>query len=320
MSEKRVLVTGAAGFVGMHASRYLKQQGHLVVGLDNFNPYYAISLKRARSALLQEEGIHLYEGDINDRKMLEELFDRYRFTHLLHLAAQAGVRYGESHPEAYVSANLTGFATILEFARAHAGLKLIFASSSSIYGLNEKIPFSETDRTDHPASFYAATKKAGELMAFSYHHNYAIPMTALRFFTVYGPWGRPDMAYYSFSEAILTGKPITLFNQGQMERDFTFIEDILPAIDQSLERSGRFESYNLGNHRPEKVMTLISILEEALGKKAIIELAGPKKGEVLATFADVQKAKQQLGFHPKTALATGLKAFLAWYLPYRSAR
>lgn len=310
-----ILITGAAGFIGFHAARYLHHQGATVVGLDNFNAYYPPALKRARAQELAQLGIEVIEGDINERSLLTALFKMHRFTHVLHLAAQAGVRYGEQNPEAYISSNLAGFIALLEMCRQYPQTRLVFASSSSVYGLNEKTPFAEQDPTDHPASLYAATKKAGEVIAFSYHHNYGIPMCGLRFFTVYGPWGRPDMAYFSFSQAIQRGSPLHLFNNGEMARDFTYIDDILPAISRALALASGFELFNLGNNRPEKLLTLVQLLEKGLGTEATLVMEGPRKGEVPMTFADISLAREKLGYAPQTTLDVGIGRFLDWYRP-----
>lgn len=314
--RKKIFVTGAAGFIGFHTALALHRRGEHVIGLDNFNSYYSPQLKKDRASLLQEKGIPIIEADLCNRPLLYSLFESHGFSHILHLAAQAGVRYAKTHPDAYLKSNLEGFLSILETCKAFPHVKLIYASSSSIYGCNDKIPFSENDVSDHPANLYAATKKANELMAFSYHHLYGIAMTGLRYFTVYGPWGRPDMAYYAFSEAILKGKPIHLFNQGKMQRDFTYIDDIVEGTIAALDLEASWEIFNLGNNNPVELLTFVELLEEGLGTKAhkIFEKESP--GEVPITFADIQHAQKRLGFSPKTPLAKGLPLFIQWYKDY----
>lgn len=311
--SKKVLVTGAAGFIGFHTALHLKEKGDQVVGLDNFNDYYDPQLKEMRAEMLEKKGIRVIRGDICDLPLLEKIVREHRITHLVHLAAQAGVRYSLVNPKAYILSNMEGFANVLEVCR-HAHLKLIYASSSSVYGTNTKIPFSIEDPTDNPASFYGATKKANEVMAFSYHHLYQIPTIGLRFFTVYGPWGRPDMAYYSFAEAIYAGKPIPLFNHGKMERDFTYIDDIVAGISAALDLEGKAEIFNLGNHKPETLNTFVSLLEKYIGKPALKEYLPMQPGDVPITYADIEQSQEKLGFYPKTGLAEGLEKFVAWFL------
>ncbi len=314
---KKVFITGIAGFIGYHLAKHLAARGDHVVGCDHFNAYYDPNLKRERVNNLGD--IEVIDCDIQDRKTLEEYFAKNSITHLVHLAAQPGVRYSLTHPQPYVDSNLNGFVQILELCKAYPKTKLLFASSSSVYGLNEKRPFSESDPTDQPANLYGASKKAGELLAYSYHHLYKIPMTALRFFTVYGPWGRPDMAYYSFAKAILDGKPIPVFNNGKMERDFTFIDDIVDGILAAMDYDAPFETFNLGNNRPEKLMDMISYLENALGAKAIIDYLPMQKGEVTATWADITKSQKLLGFSPSTSLEDGINQFAKWFLSCKTA-
>ncbi|XP_020587452.1 UDP-glucuronate 4-epimerase 3-like [Phalaenopsis equestris] len=329
-----VLVTGAAGFVGTHASSALRRRGDGVVGLDNFNNYYDPTLKRARQALLSKSGVFLVEGDINDALLLSKLFDLVTFTHVLHLAAQAGVRYAMENPGSYVHSNVAGLVSILEAARSAANQPaVVWASSSSVYGLNTQIPFSESHRTDRPASLYAATKKAGEEIAHVYNHIYGLSITGLRFFTVYGPWGRPDMAYFSFTRDILAGKPITIFEGSDgatIARDFTYIDDIvqgcLASLDTAQKSTGsggtkkgpaQFRIFNLGNTSPVPVVELVSILERHLKMKAkrkVVKM--PRNGDVQFTHANISLAKKDLGYHPKTNLQTGLKKFVKWYLAY----
>lgn len=312
-----ILVTGAAGFIGFHASLALKERGDRVIGLDNFNTYYSQELKRERAALLKKRGIEVVEADLNDRKTLDALFHTHSLTHVLNLAAQAGVRYARTHPEAYIESNINGFLSLLETLRAHPHVKLVYASSSSVYGRNTKIPFSVADQTDKPANLYAATKKANELMAYSYNHLFGIRSTGLRFFTVYGPWGRPDMAYYSFTKAILAGEPIHLFNNGKMERDFTYIDDIVRGTLAALDYEGECEIFNLGNCQPTPLLTFVSILEKLLNKEAIKVFEGPSAGEVEITFADIEEAQKKLNFQPVTDLETGLAKFIDWYVTHR---
>lgn len=286
----------------------------MVVGCDNFNDYYSPELKKQRAQILTKLGIQVINADVQDLPKLEEIVSTYHITHVIHLAAQAGVRYSKVNPQSYADANLDGFLQILELIRRHPHIPLIYASSSSVYGLNEKVPFSEADPTDIPSSLYGATKKSNELMARSYHHLYGISVTGLRFFTVYGPWGRPDMAYYSFTNAILKEEPIPIFNNGQMKRDFTYIDDIIQGTVAALDKSLSCEIFNLGNNQPEDVLKLVHLLEEKLGKKAQLELLPHQLGEVPITFADISKSKSILGFNPQTSLKDGIDQFLDWYL------
>jgi len=311
--QKRILITGAAGFIGFHTALALKKRGDFVIGLDNFNSYYDPKLKEARTSILKEQGIEVIRQDLSLVSNLSELITQHKCTHILHLAAQAGVRYAKKNPAAYLKSNIDGFCAILETVRAHPDVKLIYASSSSVYGCNQKVPFSEKDRTDLPANLYAATKKANELMAHSYHHMYNIEAIGLRYFTVYGPWGRPDMAYFSFTKAILAGEPIKLFNGGQMRRDFTYIDDIVAGTIAAIDKGAGYEIYNLGNNQPVEVLTFIELLEKKLNKKANKILLGPSKGEVPATFAGIEHSKGKLGFAPKISLDEGLGHFLTWY-------
>lgn len=283
-----------------------------MIGCDNFNDYYTPTLKNNRANKLKTLGIEVINCDIQNIHLIHKQFEQETFTHLVHLAAQAGVRYSLTHPQAYSDSNLNGFLQILETCRHFPPLKLIFASSSSVYGGNTKIPFSETDETENPVSLYAATKKSGELLAKSYHNLYHIPMTGLRFFTVYGPWGRPDMAYYSFAERILKDLPLPLFNQGKMKRDFTYIDDIIQGTAAAIDYCEGFEIYNLGNNHAEDLMTLIHLLEENLGKKAKLDFLPMQQGDVVETFADITKAQNALGFTPQTSLAEGIPRFIEW--------
>lgn len=318
--SKRILLTGAAGFIGYHLAKALFKRGDFVVGLDNFNPYYSPKLKKTRAMLLRDLGIEVIKGDLVRLPLLKELFSKHAFTHVVHLAAQAGVRYSFENPKSYLSSNIDGFLSILELLREAPEVPLIYASSSSVYGCNEKVPFGVQDRTDQPANLYAATKKANELMAYSYHHLYKIPMTGLRFFTVYGPWGRPDMAYYSFSKAICEGTPIHLFSQGKMQRDFTYIEDVVDGTLKALDLSAPFELFNLGNHQPIDLLTFVKLLEKHLGKKAHLTLEGERPGEVPTTFADLSHSQKMLGYEPKTSLDEGLSHFARWFLDNKVAR
>ncbi|KAL1546471.1 UDP-glucuronate 4-epimerase 3 [Salvia divinorum] len=329
-----VLVTGAAGFVGTHVSASLKRRGEGVLGLDNFNSYYDPSLKRARQTLLERSGVYIVEGDINDGALLAKLFDIVPFTHVMHLAAQAGVRFAMENPSSYVHSNIAGLVSVLEFCKnVNPQPAIVWASSSSVYGLNTKVPFSERDRTDQPASLYAATKKAGEEIAHTYNHIYGLSLTGLRFFTVYGPWGRPDMAYFFFTRDMLKGKSIPIFeavNHGTVARDFTFIEDIvkgcLAALDTAEKSTGsggkkkgpaQLRVYNLGNTSPVPVGDLVSILEKLLKVKAKrLVMKMPRNGDVPFTHANISLAERELGYKPTTDLHTGLKKFVQWYLSY----
>lgn len=310
---KKVVITGAAGFIGFHLALDLARRGDHVIGLDNFNNYYSPDLKRARAAILERQDIQVIEGDCCDPACLPLLLKNHQATHLVHLAAQAGVRYSLENPQAYVKANLEGFVNVLEACVKHKGIKLTYASSSSVYGLNETIPFSVTDRTDRQASLYGVTKKTNELMAQTYHHLYRLPVTGLRFFTVYGPWGRPDMAYFSFAEKMMQGKPIDLFNGGKMERDFTYIDDIVRGIVAAVDLGAPCELFNLGNNRPEPLEKLITLLEKELGKHAQRRSQPMQPGDVLSTYADIAHSEQGLGYRPTTSLEQGIAAFATWF-------
>ena len=320
MSDQSILVTGAAGFIGFHVARRLLADGRSVVGLDNLNSYYDPALKAARLDILRREQNFAFEQiDLADRVSMQRLFARHRFARVVHLAAQAGVRYSIDQPHAYVDANLEGFVNVLEGCRHHGCGHLVYASSSSVYGANTKMPFSVEDKTDHPISLYAATKKANELIAHSYSHLYRLPVTGLRFFTIYGPWGRPDMAIYLFTKAIVEGTPIRLFNHGKMRRDFTFIEDATRGV---LELVNRIPSdgdgapariYNVGNNNPEELTHVVAILERELGRPAVREMLPMQPGDVTETFADVAELMRDTGFRPQTAIEDGLADFVAWY-------
>ncbi|KAG9454541.1 hypothetical protein H6P81_007445 [Aristolochia fimbriata] len=331
-----VLVTGAAGFVGTHVSTALKLRGDGVLGIDNFNDYYEVSLKRARQTLLDRSGVFVVEGDVNDSALLRKLFDVVPFTHVMHLAAQAGVRYAMQNPGSYVHSNIAGFVSLLEVCKsANPQPAIVWASSSSVYGLNSKVPFSEKDRTDQPASLYAATKKAGEEIAHTYNHIYGLSITGLRFFTVYGPWGRPDMAYFFFTKDILRGKSISIFEGPGHEtvaRDFTYIDDIVKGCVAALDTAGKstgsggkkkgsapLRVFNLGNTSPVPVTELVSILERLLKVKAKRSMQKmPRNGDVMFTHANISLAQRELGYQPTTDLQTGLKKFVRWYLGYYS--
>ena len=311
--QKRIFITGIAGFIGMHLALHLKRRGDYVVGCDNFNDYYDPFLKRQREEVLKKENISTLFCDIRDRKTLESVFAQDAITHVVHLAAQAGVRYSLLHPEKYVESNLDGFVQVLEAVRAYPHIKLTYASSSSVYGLNQKVPFSEGDATDLPASLYGSTKKSNELMAHAYHHLYGIAVTGLRFFTVYGPYGRPDMAYYSFTKSILQEERISLFHEGLMQRDFTYIDDIVSGIAKAIDKECPCEIFNLGNNQPQTVLSLVAIIEKHLNKKAKIEHLPKPPGDVMITYADISKSQKILGYFPTTSLEEGMQKFIQWY-------
>jgi UDP-glucuronate 4-epimerase len=326
MSDRAILVTGAAGFVGFHVCRQLLAEGRNIVGLDNLNSYYDPALKQSRLDILrQDPRFDFVRIDLADRKAVAALFGDRRFEAVAHLAAQAGVRYSIDRPHAYVDANLAGFANVLEGCRHHGCRHLVYGSSSSVYGANTKLPFSVRDRTDHPVSFYAATKKANELMAYSYSHLYHLPVTGLRFFTVYGPWGRPDMAIFLFTKAIVEGAPIKLFNHGKMRRDFTHIADVSRVVLKLIDRipeadpadgGVRAKIYNVGNHQPEELLHVVNLLEKELGRTAKKELLPMQPGDVVETFADIGDLMQDTGFRPETPIEDGIRDFVAWYREY----
>jgi UDP-glucuronate 4-epimerase len=321
-----VFVTGAAGFIGFHTSAALLRRGERVVGVDSVNDYYSVELKRARLAELTDKpGFEFHCLDLSERGAFPALLERYPDAdRVIHLAAQAGVRYSLTNPHAYIAANIQAHLEVLEACRHHTGFKhLVYASSSSVYGGNTKIPFAISDRVEMPISLYAATKKADELMSYCYAHLYRTPMTGLRFFTVYGPWGRPDMAAWLFAEAILAGKPIRLFNHGEMRRDFTFIDDIVAGVIAALDRPPPDKGdeppariYNLGNHRSEELRHFVALLEKALGRKAIVELLPMQPGDVPASYADITESQRDLGFEPKTSIDAGIPRFVEWYRKY----
>ncbi|TMK11003.1 MAG: NAD-dependent epimerase [Alphaproteobacteria bacterium] len=323
MSDKTILVTGAAGFIGFHIAHQLAAEGRDVVGLDNLNSHYDPALKLARLEILRANSrFSFLQADLADRPLVASLFAKHRFAVVVHLAAQAGVRHSIDHPHAYVDSNLEGFVNVLEGCRHNKCRHLIYASSSSVYGNNTKLPFSVDDKTDHPISLYAATKKANELMAHSYSHLYRLPVTGLRFFTIYGPWGRPDMAVFLFARAIVEGKPIRLFNHGKMRRDFTYIDDVTRVVSRLVDRipvadegAGHAPArlYNVGNHRPEELMHLVALLEKELGRTAVKAMLPMQPGDVTETFADVGDLTRDIGFRPETSIEDGIRGFVAWY-------
>ena len=332
---RKILVTGAAGFIGFHLSRRLLEEGDTVVGLDNLNPYYDVTLKQARLRMLEEKvNFRFVRVDLSDRKTMEALFADERFEIVVNLAAQAGVRYSLKNPHAYVESNLVGFLNVLEGCRHQQVKHIVFASSSSVYGANTRMPFSVHDNVDYPLSLYAATKKANELMAHTYAALYGLPCTGLRFFTVYGPWGRPDMALFLFTRAILEGRPIDIFNEGRMMRDFTFIDDIIEGLVRIMERIpvpdanwrgdrpdpsasfAPYRLYNIGNNQPVALLDFIAILEGHLGRKAQKNFLPLQAGDVPATFADVDDLSADVGFKPATPIAEGIRRFVEWYRDY----
>ena len=323
MSDQTILVTGAAGFIGFHVARQLLAEGRDVVGLDSLNNYYDPALKQSRlNILCANSRFGFVQTDLADRPSMAQLFAEHRFAAVIHLAAQAGVRHSIEHPHAYVDSNLEGFVNVLEGCRHNGCRHLVYASSSSVYGANTKLPFSVDDRTDHPISLYAATKKANELMAYSYSHLYRLPVTGLRFFTIYGPWGRPDMAIFLFAKAIIEGTPIRLFNDGKMRRDFTHIDDVTRVVLRLVDRipedgegAGRAPAriYNVGNHRPEELMHVVALLEKELGRAAVKDMLPMQPGDVMETFADVGDLMRDVGFSPRTSIEDGVRGFVAWY-------
>jgi len=335
MSDGPILVTGAAGFIGFHVARRLLQDGRKVVGLDNLNAYYDPKLKDARLAALAElPGFEFVKLDLADRAGMAALFARGRFPYVVHLAAQAGVRYSLVDPHAYIDSNLSGFTNILEGCRHNGCRHLLFASSSSVYGSNTHMPFSVHDNVDHPLSLYGASKKANELMAHAYAHLFRLPTTGLRFFTVYGPWGRPDMAMWIFATAILAGQPIKLFNNGNMRRDFTYVDDVVESVVRLVERApagnpswsgdrpdpgssaAPWRLYNIGNNNPVELLEVVRLLEEAIGRQAKRELLPMQPGDVPATYADVDDLMCDVDFKPRMPIAEGIKRFIAWYRDY----
>lgn len=310
---KRILITGAAGFIGYHLAIELNKRGDFVCGLDNFNPYYDQNLKWARAQELKDKQIEIFQEDIQDADFLSHLLEEKKITHVVHLAAQAGVRYSLTNPKLYVTSNLDGFVSVLECVKNYQNIKFIYASSSSVYGNNKKIPFSVNDNTDAPSNLYGATKKANEVIATSYHHLYDVSVTGLRYFTVYGPWGRPDMAYYRFTKNILEKKPIQVFNFGKMKRDFTYIDEIIRGTISAIDLEAECEIFNLGNNQPIELLELIEIIEEKLGIKAEKEFLPLQPGEVIETYADIKESQERLNFVPTTSLKEGIQHFVEWY-------
>lgn len=327
-----ILITGAAGFVGFHISKKLCELNYNVIGIDNINDYYSVELKQARLRELNKlKNFRFEKFDLLEMKRLENIFDKEKVDYVLHLAAQAGVRYSIQNPKSYIDSNIVGFGNILEVCRHHKVKHLVFASSSSVYGANKRIPFSVNDPVDHPVSLYAATKKSNELMAHAYANLYKIPVTGLRFFTVYGPWGRPDMAYFSFTKDIIDGTPIKVFNFGNMQRDFTYIEDIVDGVIKVIfkipnpnsnwdalnpETSSSFapyKIYNIGNNQPVKLLDFIKVLEENIGQKAKLEMLPMQPGDVVNTYADITQLANEIGFIPTTSIEIGIKSFVKWY-------
>lgn len=334
IKNSTILVTGSSGFIGYHLAARLLKDNH-IVGIDNMNNYYDEGLKRSRLRLLEEESnFEFYEMDLTDKESLDKLFTKYKFSYVIHLAAQAGVRYSITNPYAYLNSNLNGFLNIIEACRHHKVLHLIFASSSSVYGANKRMPFSTHDNVDHPISLYAATKKSNELIAHTYAALYNLPTTGLRFFTVYGPYGRPDMAMFIFTKAILEGKPIDVFNNGKMKRDFTFVDDVVESITRLIPKIPKpnkawngfypdpassfapYKIYNVGNNKPVELGRFIDIIEEKLGKKAIRNLLPLQNGDVLETYADVDELIEEVDFKPSTSIEEGVGRFVEWYLKY----
>jgi UDP-glucuronate 4-epimerase len=335
MPSKLVLVTGSAGFIGFHLSQKLLAQGYSIVGLDNLNDYYDVTLKESRLEVLQRHSEFIFvEGNLHDRTFTEKIFSDFKFDYVVNLAAQAGLRYSIQNPHAYIESNVQGFLNILEGCRHHKPAHLVYASSSSVYGANKKMPFSVHQNVDHPISLYAATKKSNELMAHTYSVLYKIPTTGLRFFNVYGPYGRPDMALFIFTKSILEGKPIDVFNHGKMRRDFTYVDDIVEGISRLIPKTAEGNSqwdalnpdpatsfapyrlYNIGNTKPVELMYYIEILEQKLGKKAIKNLLPMQDGEVTETYSNVDDLINDVGFKPSTPIEVGIGKFVDWYLDY----
>ncbi|MBS3782588.1 MAG: GDP-mannose 4,6-dehydratase [Candidatus Thermoplasmatota archaeon] len=311
------LVTGSAGFIGFHVAKGLLERRETVVGVDSVNDYYSQELKWDRNSILEGyEDFEFYKQDLCDLEALEEVFEENRIDRICHLAAQAGVRYSVENPHAYERSNLKGFTNILEMARHEDVDNLVYASSSSVYGGNEDIPYTVGDDVNEPVSYYAATKVANEVMAHSYNHLYDIPCTGLRFFTVYGPWGRPDMAMFKFTDRIVDGRPIEVYNYGDMKRDFTYIDDIVGGVISSLEKKHDYEIFNLGNNTPVELMEFIEMLEDALGVEAEKEMKPMQPGDMKVTYADISGSKEKLGFEPKTDLKEGIEKFVNWYKDY----
>jgi UDP-glucuronate 4-epimerase len=331
----RVFLTGAAGFIGYHTAVRLIERGDEVIGFDNLNPYYDVSLKEARLArLMDRKGFRFIKADLADRTTVDATFAAEKPERVVHLAAQAGVRYSLDHPHAYIEANITGFLHVLEGCRHHGVEHLVFASSSSVYGANRKMPFKVSDNVDHPVSLYGATKKANELMAHTYAHLFGLPVTGLRFFTVYGPWGRPDMSLFGFTRNIFEGRPIQVYNFGHHSRDFTYVDDVVEGVVRTLDQvatpnpdwrgeepdpatsSAPYRIYNIGNHRPVALLDYIALIEKEVGRKAILELVPAQPGDVPETYADVEALSKAIGFEPSTPIEEGIRRFVAWYRDY----
>tara|TARA_Y100000768_G_scaffold363383_1_gene322979 strand:+ start:332 stop:1333 length:1002 start_codon:yes stop_codon:yes gene_type:complete len=329
----KILISGSAGFIGYHAAKKFTDLGHEVIGIDNLNDYYDVNLKKSRLKQISSDKFTFIKADFADENEIHKIFSDHAFDRILHLGAQAGVRHSISNPRDYIHSNLAGFINILEAAR-HANIPhLLYASSSSVYGMNKKIPFSESDNVDHPISLYAATKKSNELMAYTYSHLYKIPTTGLRFFTVYGPWGRPDMAYFLFTKAILEGKEISVFNKGKMQRDFTYIDDVIDGIVKIIDQpplinsitstnspkgfeSTPYKIFNIGNNKPENLLYFIEVLESCIGKKAKKKFLPMQPGDVKKTFADINLLSSAIDYRPSTSIEKGLKEFVKWYIQY----
>ncbi|MFC7060546.1 NAD-dependent epimerase [Halobacillus seohaensis] len=329
-----ILITGAAGFIGAHVAKRLLQEGHSVIGIDNLNNYYDVQLKRDRLTWLKHNNFIFKKSDRQNQRSINSIFEKHQPSIVIDLAAQAGVRYSLENPHAYINSNISGFINMLEACRHYKVHHLIYASSSSVYGANTTMPFSVHDNVDHPVSIYAATKKSNELMAHTYSHLYGLPTTGLRFFTVYGPWGRPDMALFSFTKAILEGKPIKIFNYGNMQRDFTYIDDIVEGVvrlidnkpSPNLEWNGAspdpassyapYKIYNLGNSKPVKLLDFVSAIENKLGKKAIKEFMPLQNGDIISTYADVKDLMTDVGYKPDTSIEEGIDKFIDWYKDY----
>ena len=327
-----IILTGAAGFIGFHVARSLLERGENIIGIDNLNAYYEVSLKQARLEQLKNSKNFVFKHtDIANIDGINDIFEKHNAEKVIHLAAQAGVRYSLVNPGAYANSNLMGFTNILEACRHKNTKHLVYASSSSVYGANTKVPFSENDPADHPVSFYGATKRANELMAYSYSHLYDLPTTGIRFFTVYGPYGRPDMSYFKFVKNIINNESIEVFNKGRQSRDFTYIDDIVDGVIKALDRNPDdaefltnepgnkilpFTIYNMGSNKPVDLMDYISILEQIIGKKAKVNLQSEQPGDMTFTYADIEKARKQLGFNPLTSIEQGLQSFVSWYMEY----
>lgn len=316
----KVLVTGAAGFIGMHCAKRLLERGDEVVGIDNLSPYYSVQLKKDRLAQLEHPKFSFKQIDIANAGSLQKVFVASKPQAVLHLAAQAGVRYSLENPDVYIQTNLVGFANVLECCRRHPPGHLVYASSSSVYGANAQLPWSESQNVDRPVSLYAATKKSNELLAHAYSHLFGLKTTGLRYFTVYGPWGRPDMSTFLFAQAILQGKPIPVFNHGDMQRDFTYVEDVVEATLRVLDRPAQgtppHRVFNVGNHQPVRLLDYIAMLERALGRQAVMEMKPMQPGDVPATYADTRALQEAVGFAPATPLAEGLARFADWFKRY----